>query len=258
MQGALADYQSKFHTGKVLGNYILNKLAARPGMRVLDFGCGDGLLTAQIAETGAEVVGIDKDPSFVAAAAARGLDARVQDGHALPFREEFDAVFSNATLHWLPKRHGDVVQGIFQALRPGGKFVAELGAHRNVETIVNALSKELDSRGHDAKERNPWFFPTPAQYEELLQQAGFHVQLCETVEAPTLLEEDVDVADWLRTFTQKWLQGLPAEECQEILGNVRHSLLDQHVYKNGRWELDYWRLRVVSQRPPISLHEAAE
>lgn len=251
MQGALADYQTKFHTGRRLGNYILNKLAAKPGMRVLDFGCGDGLLTAQIAAAGAQAVGIDKDADFVQAATDRGLDARVLDGYNLPFDQEFDAVFSNATLHWLPKNHGDVIKQIYGSLKPGGKFVAELGGRGNVQSIVDAMSAELEGRGYSSKERNPWFFPTPEHYSGLLRQAGFDIQQCEVVSAPTKLDEGVDMEDWLRTFSGKWLQGIDATESQAIIRSVRDDLsLEPSFHKNGEWTIDYWRLRVVAQRRP--------
>ena len=114
-----------------LGTPLIELLSARPGERILDLGCGDGVLTEEIQKLGCETVGVDLSPMMVEAAVNRGLDARVVDGHELHFANEFDAVFSNAALHWMPDPKG-VIAGVWRALGLGGRFVAEFGGHGNV------------------------------------------------------------------------------------------------------------------------------
>src|SRR5579862_4266048 len=130
-------YQETAGFVAVLGEPLLELLAAKPGERILDLGCGDGALTEKIAAV-ASVVAVDASADQIKAARARGLDAHVMDGTKLAFENEFDAVFSNAALHWM--RDPDaVIAGVWRALKPGGRFVAECGGAGNVETIVKSL-----------------------------------------------------------------------------------------------------------------------
>jgi SAM-dependent methyltransferase len=138
-----------------LGAPVLDLLAPRTGERILDLGCGDGALTEKLAALGCSVVGVDAAPDMIAAARARGLDARVMDGEGLDFEDEFDAVFSNAALHWM-RRPADVIAGVRRALRPGGRFVGEFGGHTNVAAIIVALIAVLDRRGVDGAAAIPW------------------------------------------------------------------------------------------------------
>ena len=185
MAGTVEDYQQHFHTGKILGSHALAALAPCPGLRVLDLGCGDGALTVKIAEAGAEVVGVDADASFVAAARLLGVDARVCDGHLLDFDQEFDVVFSNAALHWMSEDPQGVVQGVQRSPKPGGRFIAEFGGQGNVAMITEALSRELALEGlHNC---NPWFFPGADEYATMLRREGFSVDSSVLVPAPTQL-----------------------------------------------------------------------
>jgi len=245
MQGDLEDYQTHFHTGKIMGGPILNLLDAKPGMRVLDLGCGDGLLTQQIADAGADVVGVDCDPAFVAAAKDRNLTVHICDGHHLDFSEEFDRVFSNAALHWMVADPVAVLRGVYRALRPGGLFVAEFGGKGNVAAIVAALSDELRSQGVDPEECNPWFFPSAEEYAGRLRQVGFEVNLCEFIDCPKQL--DGDLIGWLRTFCAKWLCNLDAESASALLRKVRDALKPQ-LFNNGKWVVEYKRIRLVATK----------
>lgn len=247
MQGQLKDYQEQFHTGKVLGAHVFAALGAAPGMRVLDLGCGDGELTARIAEAGAQVVGVDADAAFVRHAASLGLDARVMDGHDLQFSEEFDAVFSNAALHWMSADPAAVVRGVHRALRPGGRFVAEFGGSGNIRELTCALERELGRRGLDPDERNPWFFPTVEQYTKILESTGLEVQSCQLVPAPTVLEKDL--MGWLRTFCNSWLRGVDPDTCAAILEAVSDAVAPSLLDAEGNWTVPYVRLRVTATKP---------
>ncbi|MFN9934070.1 MAG: class I SAM-dependent methyltransferase [Cyanobacteriota bacterium] len=147
-----------------LGAPLVELLAPQPGERILDLGCGDGALTLRLLEHGCSLVAVDASAEMVEAARALGLDARSMDGQALAFANEFDAVFTNAALHWMPDPEA-VIAGVWNALRPGGRFVGECGGHGNVAAIVAALDAALASRGKAVA--CPWFFPTPDDYAAL-------------------------------------------------------------------------------------------
>lgn len=226
-----------------LGAPLLNWLQPRPGERVLDLGCGDGALTEKLAAAGCSVVGADASPEFVAAARARGLDAREVDGQALPFAGEFDAVFSNAALHWMKRDPDAVLAGVARALKPGGRFVAEMGGAGNVSTIRQALYTVLARHGQDAAARDPWFFPGAEDYRARLLAAGFAVQRLELFERPTPLPGEI--TGWLRTFAQSFLEPLPVPNQDAVLAEVQEALRP-HLCKDGAWTADYVRLRFVA------------
>ena len=149
-------------------------LAPQPGERILDLGCGDGALTRKLADLGCEVVAIDSSAPQIEAARKLGLDAHVMSAEALPFQEEFDAVFSNAVLHWI-KRADLMIAAVYRSLKPGGRFVAECGGYGCVHKIRTALVEALERRGIDGEARVPWYFPTPGDYATRLERAGFRV-----------------------------------------------------------------------------------
>ena len=159
-----------------LGAPVLELLAPMPGERILDLGCGDGVLTAKLAAMGCRVIGVDASPAQVDATKKLGVDTHVVDGEHLNFDNEFDAVFSNAALHWM-RSPDSVIAGVWRALRPGGRFVAEMGGHGCVETIKRALIEALDRRGIDGQAANPWYFPTVEDYSARLSQRRFQYQL---------------------------------------------------------------------------------
>ena len=193
-------------------------LAPLPGQRILDLGCGDGALTKRLVDLQCEVVAVDSSAPQIEAAKKLGLDAHVMDAEALPFREEFDAVFSNAVLHWI-KRADPMIAAVYRSLRPGGRFVAECGGHGCVQHVQTALVQALDRRGIDGEARVPWYFPTPGDYATRLERAGFRVDSIALIPRPTPLPGDV--IDWLETFAQSFLQGLSGEARAEYLQEVR-------------------------------------
>lgn len=226
-----------------LGMPVVELLAPRPGERILDLGCGDGALSLKLAALGCQVVGVDASPEMVAAARARGVDAQVADGHALAFAGEFQAVFSNAALHWMT-RPAAVVAGVRRALRPGGRFVAEMGGHGNVGAIVAALESALAARGLTPP--HPWYFPTPEAYGELLRSRGFAVQTLELIPRPTVLPGPVDA--WLATFAQAYFAALPASQRPALLAEVVDALRPRLCDAQGTWRADYVRLRFAAER----------
>lgn len=229
-----------------LGAPVVELLAPRPGERILDLGCGDGALTAKLVDLGCRVVGVDASAEQIAAARARGLDARVASGEALDFDDEFDAVFSNAALHWM-KRADLVIDGAWRALAPGGRFVAECGGDGCVATIVASLSAALERRGYDARTANPWYFPTVADYRARLEGRGFVVTSIALIPRPTPLPGDV--TGWLETFAESFTGVLPAGERAAFLAEVQEALRPDLCDDAGRWTADYVRLRFAATRP---------
>lgn len=229
-----------------LGAPVVALLDPTPGERILDLGCGDGALTERLAAAGCEVVGVDGAPGMVAAARARGLDARVMDGEALTFAREFDAVFSNAALHWMT-RPDAVIEGVTRALRPGGRFVGEFGGHGNVAAITVALVAVLERRGVDGRDAIPWYFPTAGAYRARLEAHGFEVASIELIPRPTPLP--TDMAGWLETFAEAFLDRLDRSERaaarDEVLALLGPCLCDER----GRWTADYVRLRFAARLP---------
>jgi trans-aconitate methyltransferase len=231
-----------------LGMPVVELLAPKPGERVLDLGCGDGLLTRRLADVGCEVVAIDSSAAQVDGAKALGLDARVGDGEALSFDNEFDAVFSNAVLHWL-KRVDRLLPGVHRALRPKGRFVAECGGAGCVHTIRTALVKALNARGVDGESRVPWYFPTPGDYATRLEQAGFRVDSIALIPRPTPLPGDL--LGWLETFGESFTGALPEGERADYLRDVKADLEPKLRDASGTWVADYVRLRFHATKTAI-------
>jgi SAM-dependent methyltransferase len=244
-------YAETAHFVPVLGAPVLELLAPLPGERILDLGCGDGVLTEKIVKAGAEVVAVDAGSDMIAAARARGLDAQVMDGQRLTFSGEFDAVFSNAALHWMPDQEA-VLAGVHRALKPHGRFVVEMGGHNNTAAIIVALSAVLARRGLDAHRVSPWYFPSAEAYRKKLESAGFAVEEIAIVPRPTVLPTGLEA--WLDTFAEDFLgvltepDRLPART--EVVDLLRPVLMDE----TGTWIADYVRLRFRATRAVDARH----
>ncbi len=228
-----------------LAGGVMDWLAPKAGERILDLGCGDGVLTAELVAAGATVVGIDSSADFVSAARARGLDARLMDGEALSFGPEFDAVFSNAALHWMTRAER-VVEGVWNSLKPQGRFVAEFGGHGNVAAIVTAMRAVGQARGGDMSLAMPWFFPAPDVYRRMLEARGFEVRRLSHFPRPVVLQ--TGIAEWLKLFRNPFFRqfGAKADEAlAEAVELLRPALCDA----DGKWTADYVRLRVEAVKP---------
>jgi trans-aconitate methyltransferase len=231
-----------------LSREVVDLLDPRPGERILDLGCGDGALTQRMADAGVSVVGVDASTSMVAAAASRGVDARVCDARALPFEAEFDAVFSNAVLHWIPETDaGAVLEGVARALVPGGRFVAEFGGKGNIAAIHVALMAACARRGVDWRALRPWYYPSADAYGARLEAHGFEVHSIELVPRPTRLPSSM--ADWLGTFAVPWLDSVPAQERGALVEEVVALLEPALRCEDGSWTADYVRLRFRASIP---------
>lgn len=225
-----------------LAGEIVSWLAPQPGERILDLGCGDGALTEQLARSGAIVVGVDASASMIEAARRRGLDVHIADARALPFSGEFDAVFSNAVLHWVTEAER-AARSIRGALRAGGRFAAEFGGHGNVAAVATALRAAARTFGGEPSLAAPWFYPTCEQYSAILADAGFRVERIELVPRPTPLPTGIE--GWLDTMRRPFFDQFGARRA-EVIGYVADLLQPSLCDNSGRWSADYVRLRVLA------------
>ena len=223
-----------------LGGPALDLLHPNPGERLLDVGCGEGTLTKKIVERGATVLGIDNSPEMVAAARANGIDALLLAAEDIQFFAEFDAAFSNATLHWvLEKEQG--ARAIFRALKPGGRFAGEMGGEGNLSKLRDALDEELVIRGYVPPTEASNWYASPDDFAAIYEAAGFDEIDARLIERPTPIEHGV--AEWVTTFRRGWLDraGVPENERVEIGAAVADRV--------GSNIADYVRLRFIMRKP---------
>jgi SAM-dependent methyltransferase len=237
-----------------LGAAALQLLAPQPGELILDVGCGDGALTAKIAEAGANVIGLDASEAMVEAARARGIDAFVADAETLDLALQaerfgrFDAVFSNAALHWMLDPDA-VASGIFAVLKDGGRFVGEMGGAGNLERLRGALRAELTERGYNLPDQDPSWYPDVEQFSRLYCVAGFTEVRAELIERPTALAGGIQA--WVRTFRSGLLDQamVPKWERDDVARSVELRLESELRGADGLFYADYMRLRFSMSRP---------
>jgi SAM-dependent methyltransferase len=243
MSWSPTDYALNAGFVPALGASILARLSPQPGERILDLGCGDGVLTGKIVAAGAIVVGVDASAEMVAAAQARGLDARVIDATRLPFDNEFDAVFSNAALHWV--RDADAAAaGIARALKPGGRFVAELGGHGNIAAISVAIRAVFER--YRIAYTWPWYYPTVAEYRARLEAHGLVIDDAMLFPRPTPLP--TGMTGWLRTFAGALFDAVPPDRRADIETEVVELLAPALSDASGNWTADYVRLQILASK----------
>jgi len=211
------------------GAALLTLLDPKPGERILDLGCGTGHLTNDIAKSGATVVGIDSSPDMIAKASAAypEIPFVVENGTSFRTDEPFDAVFSNAALHWM-KPPEAVVQTIASALKPGGRFVAEFGGKGNVRSVTDVLGS------------HPWYYPSVGEYATLLERHGIDVETAALFPRPTPIEGESALHDWFKMFYAAPLIDGRFEQ-------IEHALRPK-LYRDGTWYMDYVRLRITARK----------
>ncbi len=229
------------------GASLIDLLAPIAGERVLDLGCGTGHLTARIAEAGAEVVGIDSSPEMIAEARRLypGLRFEVADARDFAFDEPFDAVFSNAVLHWI-KPPEDAIGCVRRALRPRGRFVAEFGGRGNVAGIVAALDAASRAVGLGAWE-HPWYYPSIGEYAPLLERAGLEVTQAVLFDRPTSLEGEEGLRRWAEMFARDLVARVPAAGRERFFRRAEDAARPA-LHRDGTWFADYRRLRVSARK----------
>lgn len=238
-------YQNQHAFVWQFGESLLELLKSRAGERILDIGCGTGQLTAEIGRSGARVVGLDKSPEMLAEARRNFPEVAFEQGDAASFRfvEPFDAVFSNAALHWV-KDQAAAAASIALALRPGGRFVAEFGGKGCIASVVGALRAVLGSR---ADQLCPWTFPSIGEFTPLLESSGLEVGQAVLFDRPTPLQGENGLEEWLRMFCGVYFRDLSDQETRATIAQVVERLRPD-LYRGGVWTVDYRRLRVVARK----------
>ncbi|ASU32724.1 class I SAM-dependent methyltransferase [Mucilaginibacter xinganensis] len=230
------------------GESVLELLDVKPGEQILDLGCGTGPLTKQIKELGAEVTGIDASAEMIEKAAKEfpDVDFKVADGANFHFNRKFDAVFSNAALHWMHAAD-DVIKCVYDSLETGGRFVAEMGGKGNMAHMIAATQQVLEKYGyHQLAQRKLWYFPSLSEYSSKLEARGFRVTYAIHFDRPTLLQDGrLGVTKWLNMFGDTYFEGIKGDEQQQILSEIT-DLLEPHYNKDGQWFSDYTRLRFIA------------
>lgn len=224
---------------------LVELVAIAPGERVLDLGCGTGHLTAKIAELGAHVIGLDSSPSMIAQARQNypKLTFVLADARDFTFETRFDAVFSNAALHWIPDADR-VVASVARCLKPGGRFGLEMGVKGNIATITEAMDSVLREMGREP--RNPWYFPSLGEYATLLERYGFEVAFASTFDRRNRLEHpERGLREWLDMFAGAWFEGLSDQDRAGAYRQIEERVRGR-LWCDGAWWADYKRLRVLA------------
>jgi SAM-dependent methyltransferase len=248
------DYSSNAAFVPALGAAALSLLDPRPGEFVLDVGCGDGTLTRKIVDAGATVIGLDASPEMVEAARTNGIDAFVADAQALDLEGQatrfgqFDAAFSNAALHWMLDPAA-VARGVFSVLKPGGRFVGEMGGMGNIETLRTGIRDELNARGYPVPPADPQWYPGVEEFTRLYSEAGFADIRAQLI--PRVTPLPTGIACWVLTFRSGWLDvaQVPTAERPDVAAAVERRLASRLQREDGSWYADYVRLRFTMRKP---------
>ena len=235
-----ADYARVGSFVSELGQAALDLLDPQSGERILDIGCGEGSLTKKIIDRGATVLGIDNSPEMIAAARANGVDALLLPAEDMQFFAEFDAAFSNATLHWVLQKE-QAARAIYRALKPGGRFAGEMGGEGNIARLQQVVDEEMILRGYAPPVEAHNWYASPEDFAAVYEAAGFREVDARLIERPTPIPHGI--ADWVLTFRKGWLDraGVPQEERADLAANVADRF--------GAGPADYVRLRFVMRKP---------
>ncbi|MFT3825103.1 MAG: class I SAM-dependent methyltransferase [Chitinophagaceae bacterium] len=238
-------YDTKHDFVSQYGEDVLGWLQPQKDERILDLGCGTGQLAYAISEYGAEVVGIDNSPEMIARAkqAYPSVQFEIKDATGFSFQQPFDAVFSNATLHWIQEQQ-QTLKCVYNSLKPGGRFVLEMGARHNVESICNAIVQAMDEEGlADLLSADFWFFPSVSEYTALLEQQGFTVASVINFKRETALKGEEGMRNWITMFGSFFFKHITTEQAEKVTARAVELLRPQHYWEDT-WYADYVRLRI--------------
>ncbi len=233
-------YQTEAAYVAQLGSPVVELLNPQVAEKILDLGCGDGTLTKQIADLGCQIVGVDSSPEMITLAEQKGLQAKVLAAEAVNHNQEFDAIFSNAVLHWV----SDIelaTSNVYRALKPGGRFVGEFGGQGNIQTLTSAISDVFSEHPQWGEFHNPWYFPSISQFSKVLDEAGFTVMYVELIPRPTPLKSGVD--SWLAIFAEGITRNLDSTQKQLFRELVTSKLKPVLYSETNGWVADYVRIR---------------
>lgn len=240
-------YDEKHRFVSKFGESLVSLLQPLQGEKILDVGCGTGDLANEIASFGATVTGIDAAQTMINVAKEKypSVIFSVEDGENFSFPEQFNAIFSNAAIHWMKNQQG-VIQNCYHALLPGGRFVAELGGAQNIQSLIYAIQEASERLNIPYDQTQfPWVFPTKEEMTTLLENVGFKIVMIEHYERPTPLNGEDGIRNWLEMFSHNMLKQLTTDN-KETLYSECEKILRPQLYKNNTWIADYWRIRFVA------------
>ncbi len=245
-------YEARHNFVWRLGEGVVELLQPRAGERILDLGCGPGQLTKKIAESGAEVLGLDSSPDMIGQARQNYPELRfvLADAAAMQFDNEFDAVFSNAALHWMLDP-APVALGVAKALRPGGRFVLEMGGKGNIQTIVETIQRVVSKYRTGPLPASRQYYPSVSEYTSILEEHGLEVRMAQLFDRPTPLEGEAGIENWIKQFKSYYFENLPPAALAEVVSELRPKLHNEHG-----WLADYRRLRIQAVKcafPPLTM-----
>ncbi|NNE78035.1 MAG: methyltransferase domain-containing protein [Pricia sp.] len=255
MQQVTHKWNAELYNGKhafvyEYGKSLIELLNPQVEERILDLGCGSGALTAEIYKLVSSVVGIDKSPEMIETARKNfpAVLFKVGDASNFIYEEKFDAIFSNATLHWVVS-YKKAIANMYANLVDGGRIVVEFGGKENVKTIIEALRDSLEKRGFSEQARTQlWYFPSIGEYTSALEIQGFRVTFAQWYDRPTELDDEVTgIIDWLTMFAQPFFKGITAKEVIEIKKEVQRKVQPK-LFQDGKWFADYKRIRVIAYK----------
>ncbi len=233
-----ADFVSK------LASAVVDLLAPKNGEKILDLGCGDGTLALEIQKHGAQLIGVDLSADMVEKSRNKGVEAYVMGATELVFQDEFDAVFSNAVLHWVQDARL-AIENVKQVLKGNGRFVGEFGGYGNIQALREAMQTVFDRHPEYGRFQDPWFFPTKEEYKECLQQSGFSVKSIEIIKRPTPIG---DIQEWLDIFANGIMKNVPTSQRTRFKNEVEKILRPKLFTPKDGWVVDYVRLRFEAQK----------
>jgi len=242
-------YDRKHSFVSAYGNDLVKLLAPEKGELILDLGCGTGDLSKVIFDLGSRVIGIDASNEMIEEASAKYpmINFRVMDATDIKLEEKFDAVFSNAVLHWI-KQPEEVLEASSSVLKAGGRFIVEFGGRGNCETITNCLIAIMNEKGYNYDMNEfPWYFPSIGEYTSLLEKHGFEVEYAIHFKRPTKLSGDGGFIDWINMFAGNLYKRVPDDQ-RNIISKIAEGRLKDVLYQNGEWFADYKRIRVVARK----------
>ena len=223
---------------------VVDLLNPKENERVLDLGCGDGTLALEIEKFNTKVIAVDLSESMVEKTKEKGIEAYVMSAIELPYENEFDAVFSNAVLHWV-KEPETAIAKISNALKANGRFIAEFGGYGNIKYLTDAMQKVFDKNKEYGEFNNPWYFPKDTDYKQMLEANGFDVEYIELIPRPTKVD---DIANWLDVFANGIVSHLTKEQQRRFKQEVREILKPKIYSEKDGWVADYVRLRLKATK----------
>ena len=235
-----ADFVSKLATP------VVELLNPQKDEKILDLGCGDGTLAFDMQKFGSKVIAVDLSKDMVEKTKEKGIEAYVISATQLNFTDKFDAVFSNAVLHWI-KEPKAAIDKIFNSLKDDGRFIAEFGGYGNIKYLTDAMQKVFDNHKEYGIFNNPWYFPKVEDYKKLLKDSGFKVEYIELIPRPTSID---DISNWLDIFANGIISHLSDSQQSDFKDEVREILKPKIYTKKDGWVADYVRLRLKATKSP--------